>query len=148
MTPYFFLDTSALVKLYHEENGTAELSELINRESPVIVISDITVIEMISAFSKKVRTREIDVPTFHEAIRAFEGDIVHFNIIKTEDQIKKRASELLKTAGLNRGLRTLDSLQLAAALVFSEVTPLKLFIASDKVILNTASHFGLNEMLV
>ena len=148
MNKHFFFDTSALVKLYHEEAGTEKVSSLIISENPVIIISDITIIEMISAFAKKVRTNEIDVHIFNEAIVSFENDLLNFNVIKIEEKIKARASDLIKTTGLKNGLKTLDSLQLASALVFSENAMLEFFIASDGVMLKIAEREGLNVMAI
>jgi len=144
MSKHFFFDTSALVKLYHEETGTEKLNSLIISENPVIVVSDITSIEIISAFAKKVRTKEIDIHIFNEAVWAFESDLSNFIVVKNEDKIKARASHMLKTIGLKNGLKTLDSLQLASALVFSENTVLDLFISSDDVMLKIASDERLN----
>ncbi|MFP4583119.1 MAG: type II toxin-antitoxin system VapC family toxin [Desulfococcaceae bacterium] len=85
----FFFDTSALVKLYHEENGTQELTSLLFQEKPRIVISDLAIIEMISALAKKVRIREIDIVAFNEAVSAFDEDVLRFEVIEIESQIKK-----------------------------------------------------------
>ena len=49
MSKRYFFDTSALIKLYHNETGTDTLNNLIASDDPDIVISDLTVIEMISA---------------------------------------------------------------------------------------------------
>ncbi|RLC11637.1 MAG: hypothetical protein DRI57_18650 [Deltaproteobacteria bacterium] len=73
MSKRFFFDTSALIKLYHEENGTDQLSDLISSENPIIVISDLTMVEMISALAKKVRTGEIDERIFNEAVFTYLG---------------------------------------------------------------------------
>ena len=86
MNKCFFFDTSALVKLYHEETGTEKLSELIARQNPVIVISDIASVEMVSALAKKVRTAEIDIPTFKEAVLAFESDLSNFRVVAVESK--------------------------------------------------------------
>jgi len=48
---------------------------------------------------------------------------------------------------LENGLRTLDALQLASALVFSERSTLDLFIASDTGILRAATLLGLETMV-
>ena len=55
MSKRYFFDTSALIKLYHHETGTSYLIDLVNLDNPNIIISELTVIEMISAFAKKVR---------------------------------------------------------------------------------------------
>ncbi len=146
MSPCFFFDTSALVKLYHEEAGTEELTALIERENPLIAVSDIAAVEMVSAFAKKVRTAEIDIPAFEEAVDAFQSDLSQFHVITVESTIMARASDLLKTAGLKNALKTLDSLQLASALVFSERSKLDLFIAADGVLMKNAAETELKVM--
>lgn len=132
MSRRFFIDTSALIKLYHEENGTDRLSRLINSEDPVIVISYLTVIEMVSALAKKVRTGEIDGHIFNEAVSNFENDVSNFEVTVINETIKRHASSLLKTVGMQRGLKSLDSLQLVSALAASE--PPDLFIAADSIL--------------
>ncbi len=53
-----FFDTSALVKLYHKEDGSDYLADFLNqnKDDLVITISDISKIEFHSAFLKRVRT--------------------------------------------------------------------------------------------
>ena len=146
MKKCFFFDTSGLVKLYHEETGTEKLTEIIALENPVIVISDIAVVEMISALAKKVRTVEIDPPSFKEAVLAFESDLSDFHVVAVESKVMARASDLLKTIGLKYALKTLDSLQLASAAVFWEMSSLDLFITADGVLLKIAENMGFNVM--
>ncbi|KPA16895.1 hypothetical protein MHK_002901 [Candidatus Magnetomorum sp. HK-1] len=59
MKPIIFFDTSAIIKLYHDEDGTDDVLSIINSYDPSILISDLTKIEFVSAFAKKVRTNEI-----------------------------------------------------------------------------------------
>ncbi len=49
---YFFCDTSAIVKRYHEEKGTDYIDRLFEGGDK-IVISVLTIIETVSAFKKK-----------------------------------------------------------------------------------------------
>ena len=55
-----FLDTSAIVKIYHQEKGTKEFSKYLSgiSEELFITTSDITKIELHSALLKKLRERE------------------------------------------------------------------------------------------
>lgn len=146
MNKCFFFDTSALVKLYHEEAGTEELTVLIDQENPVIVISSIAAVEMISAMTKKVRTGEIDIPCFNEAVLGFESDLPNFHVVAIEAKTMERSSDLLKATGLKHALKTVDSLQLASALIFSEMSKLDLFIAADGVLLKISENLGLKVM--
>ncbi len=146
MNKCFFFDTSALVKLYHEEAGTEELTVLIDQENPVIVISSIAAVEMISALTKKVRTGEIDIPCFNEAVLGFESDLSNFHVVAIEAKTMARAADLLKTTGLKDALKTLDSLQLASALAFTETSNLDMFIAADGVLLKLGENLGIKVM--
>lgn len=55
MARYFF-DTSAIVKYYHSEPGTAEVSRIFAQPDRNIAISSIGFIEIKSAFAIKVRS--------------------------------------------------------------------------------------------
>ena len=56
----YFLDTSALVKRYHREEGSDILDRLFEEPDAKFIISDISIIEFYSAIALKVRTGEID----------------------------------------------------------------------------------------
>jgi predicted nucleic acid-binding protein len=68
----YFLDTSALIKLYHEEEGTEVVDNLVSQNQPVIVISDLSGLEMVSAMSRKVRAQEIKPETFTAVLIALD----------------------------------------------------------------------------
>ena len=61
--------------LYHNETGTDTLNNLIASDDPEIIISDLTVIEIVSALAKKVRMKLLDDDIFKEAIAEFESDV-------------------------------------------------------------------------
>jgi len=57
--PVYFLDTSALVKRYHPERGSAVVQRAFAEPSARRIISDISIIEVHSAFARRVRMGEI-----------------------------------------------------------------------------------------
>ena len=63
MTRYF-LDTSALVKHYHNELGTDAVDRIIGEAGAELLIARLTLVETISVFAIKVRTGEFDVLEF------------------------------------------------------------------------------------
>jgi len=67
MSVYFF-DTSALLKRYHSELGTEIVDSAFEEKDATRIISDLSVIEFYSAFTKKVRTREIPETSFRGAV--------------------------------------------------------------------------------
>lgn len=113
-TAYFF-DTSALVKRYHEEVGTAAVDEAFDDEGVACVISDLTVIECHAAFTKKARMQEIDEEDYRVTMQRLAQDIDQglLRIWSLGEQEKRRAVALLRTYGMSHGLRTLDALQCA-----------------------------------
>lgn len=104
-----FLDTSSLIKLYHQEDGSDFVMEALINDVEEIFLSELAVLEFRSALWKKIREKEIEV----------QSDIV------------ESASHLLMKYG-SRGLRTLDSLQFAAALTLKGEHCI--FLTSDKLL--------------
>ncbi len=143
MSKKYFFDTSALIKLYHNELGTDDLADMLASQNPEILISDLTLIEMVSAFAKKVRMNDIDRDTFKEIMIMFESDIRLFDIVEITKDMKLHAAELLKSIGVQRGLKTLDALQLSCALKASENESVDCFIVSDKILGEIAESQGL-----
>jgi predicted nucleic acid-binding protein len=75
--PGTFLDTSALVKHYHPEVGSAEVDRLWNDPVQTLFVSRLTALEIVSAFAGKVRTKEISVTDFATLRRCFFTDIAN-----------------------------------------------------------------------
>ncbi len=110
-----FLDTSALVKLYHEEDHTSQLQSLLAGDINNLCISAIASIEFRSAIWKKVREKAFSVEKAEEVINLFYEDRLLFTWINLTDELFNNAINLIMEYG-SRGLRTLDSIQLASAL--------------------------------
>lgn len=70
-----FLDSSALVKLYHAEVGTPIVDQIVNAGGNPIRISRLTVAELTSAFAIKVRTQSINREDADLFLRQFRRDI-------------------------------------------------------------------------
>lgn len=134
----YFFDTTALVKLYHQEKGTEALEHLISASDTCIVIADICLIEIISALATKVRMGLIDHDVFEAALNCFINDFNGYEIIEVDYAIKMQAASLLKTIAVTQRLRTLDALQPASALSAARKSPLDLFVAADMFLLEAA----------
>lgn len=117
MAVYFF-DTSALVKYYHEESGRPKVVDLIEDPASSIHISRLSHVEWHSAFARHVRTGAVSAEEFHRLRGRFYADLKtgKFQTVPLHNTHLQRASRLLSTHALTRGLRTLDALQLTIAL--------------------------------
>ncbi len=113
--PNYFLDTSALAKRYHKENG----SDFVDRILLAI----------------KTRSREIDQQALEIARRRFRADLVQKRLLvgpQVQEIHFQRARRLLGQFGVTEGLRTLNALQLAVALDLYQSGSVAVLVAPDQ----------------
>lgn len=110
-----FLDSSALVKLYHEESESQMMQETLSQSAESLILSEIAKLEFHSAIWKKVRTGDLGEQSAVSVISFFQDDYPNYQWINIDSKIIDHASRLLMKHGI-RGLRTLDAIQLASAL--------------------------------
>jgi len=127
-----FLDTSSLIKLYHYEIGTDILDKIF--EDNVIdefFLSDIAKVEFTSAIWKKVKTKDLTSEEATGIIESFNDDYDKYTFIDLDSELISHARDLVVKYGL-KGLRTLDSFQLASII---EVKPgLSFAVTSDELL--------------
>ncbi len=138
-----FLDTSSLIKLYHQEVGSDTVMRAISNDVEEIFLSELATLEFRSALWKKIREREIEENAAIEVIQCFQKDSDNFQWILLQSDIVELASHLLMKYG-NRGLRTLDSLQFATALTLKDEECV--FLTSDKLLRTLLEKEGLNVL--
>ncbi len=108
-----FLDTSLLVKLYYEEEGTEALDEFLRTHFvETIYLSEVSKVEFRSAVWKKLRTKEIEEADAVALLDGFQADYDKYTFITINKTIIDRASDLIVKYGA-LGLRTLDAIQLS-----------------------------------
>ena len=139
----FFLDTSAVVKIYHQEKGTEKFTQQLAgiSEELILTTSDLTKLELHSTLLKKYREKKIDDKSLAEVFQLFDVDFQKYNIIVVDTIIKNIALSLLDSLGIKYSLRTLDSLQLGSAIFFNNYSNIDYFVSSDKKLLNIAKEF-------
>ncbi|WP_152042731.1 type II toxin-antitoxin system VapC family toxin [Salinigranum salinum] len=143
MTTYFF-DTSALVKRYHEEPGTKRVDEILDDEEHDVLISSLTVVESVSAFRRKYNRNEVSEPEMNQLISVFFREaLADFVIVPMEESLLGFSFDLV----LQNDLRTLDSLQLSAALSLSERIEQFGFVSADEELVEVAAQRGLETIL-
>lgn len=115
-----FFDTSALIKFFHEEEGTPEVTYLINSSDNEIWISEFARVEFLSALFRRARNREITDEQLAGAIFGFDDEAASFNCDPFGHATIKEAESILKQYGKSLGLRTLDAIQLSAFSLIAE----------------------------
>ncbi len=104
-----FFDTSALVKMFHEEKGSEVVLSLIKGKDNEVWISELARLEFLSAVFRRVRDREISDAQLNEAVTGFEEQLYFFNVEPLGQAILKEAELLMKKYGKKRKLRSLDA---------------------------------------
>lgn len=139
-----YLDSSALVKYYHPEVGSAAVLQLVEDATVRCFISRITTTEVQSAFALKLRTDEIDELAFDRLWQQFEDDVTQrrFEVIRVLESHYDEAERLIRKYA-RWTLRTLDALQLAVAIDLHRRTTLEWFLCSDIRLCRIAQEEGL-----
>ena len=93
-----FFDTSAFLKLYHEESGSEKLTNFLFAHSKdlIITISDLTKIEFHSTFLKYVRTGKLKPSIMKDIFKILDADLQMINIIEIKGLSRFMGKEVLK----------------------------------------------------
>jgi len=109
-----FFDTSALVKLFHEEDGTRAVEQLVVKESTRVRVLELAKLEFSSALYRRYRGGELDDANLEIAMSGFLQQMSLFEVIGLDGAVVSRARELISEHGKVEGLRSLDALHLGA----------------------------------
>ena len=107
-----FADSSALVKLYADEAGSAQVRRL----GDGLVVSRLARVEVVAALWRKDRAEGLDAAVVSTLLLAFRADWVgdprpRFAVVADTDDVLRDAAAL---CGVH-GLRAYDAVQLASA---------------------------------
>lgn len=138
----FFVDTSALAKRYVPEAGSAWVRSWIDpSQGNVILISEVTIVELVSALARRQREGTVSSTDF---LRLRNDFLLHadreYLVVNLHDRVVLQASRLVAA----HPLRTLDALQLASALVAArDLGAIPTFVSADRNLLAVAAAHGL-----
>ena len=110
----YFLDTSALAKLYVREAGTATMLRLASHPDRTrLVILSLSRVEFRAAVQRRVRSRELSIENARAALAAFHDHLGSVYVVQhVTEAIIDKALDLVD----RHDLRAYDSIQLAACL--------------------------------
>jgi len=115
-----FLDTSALVKVFHEEKGSATVTALIQDRGNVVWILALGRLEYASALFRRRRNLEIDDALLQEALAGFDEQCGSYHVEPLSPAFVQEAERLLREHGKKHGLRALDALHMAGYSLLAE----------------------------
>ena len=136
-----YLDTSALVKLYIDEDGTERVFALARDPDSQVVILDISLLESRSAVRRRQREGDIGQGDADGILESLERDASSaFLMQPSTSAVMEEASRLVDLYPL----RAHDALQLGGCLVFSGGSPHSfVFVCADDRLCDAAGREGL-----
>lgn len=110
-----YLDTSAAVKRYVNEQGATDVRQAI-ASAMVVGMVAIGRVEIVAALAKAVRMRALSAPEAETARQLLHAEWVNYVRIRATEALVTRADSL----AWQHGLRGYDAVHLAAALLWQD----------------------------
>jgi predicted nucleic acid-binding protein len=139
-----YFDTSALVKFFHEERGSSEVTAWVEDPQNEIWLMALARLEFSCVLFRRFRNNEIGELNLNRALSAFEKQLAAFDMQPLGPAILNEAEILLKKYGKNFGLRTLDALHLGAFVLIADDD--WGFVSADNNLCQLVSSLGYNVL--
>ncbi|MBI4645777.1 MAG: type II toxin-antitoxin system VapC family toxin [Bacteroidia bacterium] len=114
-----YLDTSAIFKAFHNEQGTGTVIKLLSQQNVSVWISELTKIEFKSALYRRFNNKQISEENLQIAFTGFNDYLINISAVPL-NTITLSEAENVFLKFHNSGLRTLDALQLATYMLLSD----------------------------
>ena len=143
--PTYYLDASAIVKRYVSELGSAWVQALCSDAENTLIMAEITLAEVASAFARAARSGRISAEERLNYLDLFIGDCAErYRLVAIERTIIDQAVDLTQS----HYLRGYDAVQLAAAFAVNaelirKRLPSLTFVSADEDLLEAAEAEGL-----
>jgi hypothetical protein len=146
VTKAYFLDSSALVKRYVTETGSAWVQAICRPDAGnTLIIARITWVEVLSALARLQREMALQPDRVATVIRSFRYDLdTQYQVVDLDRPLAEAAGQLVQ----QYPLRAYDAIQLATALklhpaLVRVIPSAYLFVSSDTRLLAVAQQVGL-----
>ena len=138
----FYLDTSALVKLYVQEPGTEQMMRLVAPSGGhTFTVLALARVEFKAAVRQRERKGDVSHPAAEALIASMEEHLQTLYVVQlVTEAVIEEASALLD----RHALRAYDAVQLAGCLALrGKMSESPSFVCSDRQLLQAAQHEGL-----
>ncbi|MGH7846777.1 MAG: type II toxin-antitoxin system VapC family toxin [Candidatus Binatia bacterium] len=141
---FAYFDTSALVKRYVRERGSAQVGSLLRRHD--LLSSAIAPVEVLSALWRRKRDGDVSEEDFSVTLSRVESDRVRWELVEVGGTVLSRAEEIVQGAV---PMRALDAIHVASVMTFQSVAGIRVpFITGDTRQRDAATHLGLDVVWV
>ena len=129
-----YLDSSALVKRYIEEEGSDKVNALLEERS-IAAASRLAYPEILGAMARRHKAGDIDTPVFERIKKAFRADWASFIVVEMCNEVFQFLDSVID----RHALKGADSIHLSTALWLKRTLKEEvLFVASDLELLKAA----------
>jgi len=139
---FYYLDSSAWVKRYHQETGTAWVQGLFERQQRTACAS-LGLIELTATLARKHKARSLTLPQLEQQLKQLDEDWAQFVRVQLTAEAMTTACDVAKRFAL----RGADAIHLASALLlqrrFVEADDRLILVASDRELVEAAQVLGL-----
>jgi uncharacterized protein len=136
-----YLDTSSLVKLYVEEEGSSRIVELVG-SAAVVATSLVAYAEARSAFARRFREKAFSRGQYKKIVAGLDGDWERFMAVSLTIELVRTAGSLAE----KHALRGFDAIHLASAAVLKkEISGPVLFSCADRRLQRASKSEGLDQ---
>lgn len=133
-----YFDSSAVVKVYVQENGRATVLRLLRLHE--VVVSAILPVEIRGALRRRAEENTIESSRLPAALNQLTADRAQWNMLAVSTEILGRAEEIVAV----HAVRTLDAIHIASAKEFAERVRGRVpFISADHRQVEAAAAVGL-----
>jgi len=137
-----YLDTSALLKKYFKESGSADVISLWKRTTAIVTSTVAYAEALASVYKKRRESRDIDEGLFQTVLLSFQKDWRSFIHVDVNEDLNETIDKLVST----HPLRGFDAIHLASALmVYERIQESFLFVCFDRRLLEAAQKEGLKS---
>ncbi len=141
--PFYYFDTTALVKRYSRERGTRTVNALLVKRGKTVILGTSSITELYSVFAVKVREGELTRDDWYSVIYKFEAESDRglFHYVAPSSRTFVATKRLILEYPF---LRASQAIHLALAV---ELKPLRLsLVSSDRQLLELCRPHGIKPI--
>jgi len=141
---FAYFDTSALIKRYVSEKGSARVVSLLRRHD--LLSSAITPVEVMSALCSRKRNGELSDEDFAATLSRVQGERTRWELIELGQTVLSRAEEIVQGIG---PMRSLDAIHVASLVTFQAASGTRIpFVTGDDRQQEAAAYIGLDVVWI
>jgi uncharacterized protein len=125
---FAYFDTSALVKRYIRERGSAQVLSLMHGHD--LLTSAITPVEVLSALGRRKRVGDLSEENFSTTLSRVSTERVRWELVEVSETVLSRAEEIVQGTV---PMRTLDAIHIASLMMFQLAAAMRIpFVTADE----------------